>query len=128
MINEWNVELQTYVLEWKGYRIESNRPMTVRAPAALKALAHPPEPERVDWQRDKARGKVQVMTRPDQDKMNTGLGVQQRHVKERLRVIEGEEGRKLQEVGNEVQHDKPKSSGYDTIDMELVRHIKDTVE
>ena len=130
-MNKWSTPRQMYVLEveYKGIpiKMECSRPIIVLGPPDLKALCHPPEPKRMTVAESKRRGKIQVINKPDQDRYNSGLGVQQRHVKEKLRVIAGETGRHLQEVGNEKQKDELKTKPF-TVTRNEVDWIKEHVK
>ena len=124
-MNRWVKEKQKYVLEYKDIIIYSNCPMQVQAPIIMMKACHPPEPPR---ETVKIKPKyMQVMNRPNQDRMNTGLGVQQRQVKEKLKQIEGDTGKRIEEVGNDTPALYTNQRKY-TVTRDEVQHTKDTVK
>jgi len=125
-MNKWNVELQKYELKYKDMVIHSNCPMEVKAPELMVNTCHPAEPVRV-MQVRKFGKPFQNMIRPNQDKFNTGIGVQQRHVKEKLRTIEGETGKKMEEIGNDQPNITRNTKEYKVTRNE-VDHIRNTVQ
>lgn len=70
---------------------------------------------------------IQITPHRDMDKYNTGLGVQQRHVKEKVRQLAGETGKVVEEIGNDRPDITSKAKPH-TVTREQVQHIKDTVE
>ena len=124
-MNSWVKEKQKYILEYGDIRIYSNCPMQVVAPTAMMKACHPPEPPK---EIVRVRPKfLQVMSRPNQDKFNNGLGVQQRQVKEKLKQIAGDTGKVIEEVGNDTPALTTNQRKH-TVSRDEVQHIKDTVK
>ncbi len=124
-VHGWDVKLQKYVLEYKGMRIESNSPMDILSPAEMIKDLTPKKVPRETM--PKRRGRVQVMPFKDMDRMNTGLGVKQRDVKEHLRKVAGETGKHYEEIGNDKPSAAPSRKEY-VVDRNMVDHIRNTVD
>ena len=125
IFNEWSKADQAYCFEYDGVKLRSNSPIEVIAPLDMIPPEPPPAPPVKSFKNKFSN--MQFAPEKNMDRMNHGLGVPQRQVKEKLVVMEGETGRKLEEVGNEKPTADVKDMSY-KITRNEVDHIKNTVK